>query len=271
MEQVVVSRCSYVIDEKSNKQCSRNGVISVESGKHYFCWQHHSLYYKDKYSVKVVPEPWELVKLSVSPDVTKLSNETIKNIRKMLRTFPGVVEDKDAEGLIYCFQLQEGCDDPMYYKVGFVKSQDRLKDRLEEWRDCKLIDKWPIKYPSYAESLVHLILGHWRCQRYVLYAAKAPPGRQKRYVSTWYGTDDLVPDCFINAETCPAWMPDNIWESSNATTDISLRTKASERYRMEDEWFYCDYDYISRIIKAVLELLSSDRASTAEKWFLQFC
>lgn len=258
--------CSWVLDTKTGRQCSKQAKVTVSNGQHAFCWVHWGKWKRDKDNVKTTPEPWELFKLDVMPDVTKVSKDALKSIRKMLRTFPGAVTS--SEGLVYCFQLHEGCDDPLYYKVGFVGRLERLGDRLDnEWRDCEMVHKWPVKFPDYAESLIHLMLNHYRVHRWVLYAAKAPPGHQKRYISTWYGTDDIVQDALVTADACPSWMPDDMFGQTKATRDMSLKTKASDRYRMEDEWFYCEYDYIRRVIESVVKLLSSDLASSAERWY----
>lgn len=135
-----MERCSWVLDDKTGRQCSRHVKITVQKGEHGFCWTHWGMWKRDKDKLKATPEPWELFKLQVIPDLTKISKDAAKSIRKMLRTFPGSVAGQDEqEGLIYCFQLHEGCDDPLYYKIGFVGRVERLADRLDnEWRDCEL-------------------------------------------------------------------------------------------------------------------------------------
>jgi hypothetical protein len=266
-----MERCSWVLDEKAGRQCSKSSKISVANGAHGFCWVHWGKWKREKDNLKSTPEPWDMFKLDVIPDLTKISRDAAKNIRKMLRMFPGVSKENGEDGLIYCFKLHEDCDDPLYHKIGFVGRVDRLADRLDnEWRDCNLIAKWPVKYPDYAEALIHLYLNHYRVHRWVMYAAKASPGRQKRYISTWYGTDDIVSDALMSSETCPKWLPDHLWNVDNAPRDISLKTKAAERYRMEDEWFYCDYNYIQAVIECVVKLLSSDLAKSSESWYSVF-
>lgn len=264
-----MERCSWVLDDKTERQCSKHVKITVSNGAHGFCWVHWGKWFREQHQLKTTPEPWELLKLDIAPDLTKISRDAAKNIRKMLRTFPGSIVSED--GLVYCFKLHEGCDDPHYHKVGFVGRVERLSDRLDnEWRDCELISKWPVKFPDYAESLIHLYLNHYRVHRWVLYAAKAPPGHQKRYISTWYGTDDIVQDALMQDDKCSSWLPDHMFGLSKASRDISLKTKASERYRMEDEWFFCEYEYIQRVIECVVKLLQSDVAKSAESWYSVF-
>lgn len=259
------NKCSYVLDTKSGRQCKKSPKIRVEKGAHAFCWVHWGIWYREKYDLKVAPEPWTLLGMQVDA----ASSTALKTIRKMLRIFPGSVADGAEEGSVYCFQLHKDCDDPLYHKIGYVGKRERLSDRLDnEWRDCELVEKWNTHFPAYAESLIHALLNTNRVQRWVQYAAKQAPGHQKRYISTWYGTDEVVQDSLVTSNKCLTWLPDHLHSLKHAHADISIKTKASERYRMEDEWFYCEYDTLKHVIESVIHLLKTHK--TSEEWFKAF-
>lgn len=255
-------QCSFVLDTKTSKQCSRRAKISVEKGKHAFCWAHWGIWRRERDETKAAPEPWELFGMKIIPCA-----KVEKNVRKMLRMYPGEAPDDDAEGLVYCFQLEEGCDDPNYWKIGQVGDAKRLPQRLDyEWRDSRLIEKWPVAFPAYAEALIHLLLQPYRVHRWVLYAPKAPPGRQKRYISTLFMTNLIIQDKLITTKECPDWLPDHLFGQTEAPKEIYYKTKPTERYRVEDEWFYCSYEQLRQVVEEVLKLLNQYKTSP-EKWY----
>lgn len=251
----------------AQKQCTNNGVINVDDGAHLLCWAHWKIWYKERHDVKDVPEPWHMLDLKVD-QILLMTNENVTSLRSALRNdFPhlgNVNGQKKYTGYIYVFHMPlSDVDGEDMYKVGYTTYKN-VKKRIAEWPGAVLIHHWECAYASYAETIIHLLLQHWRCYRYVFYKARAPPNAQKRYVSTWFEHPARpVHDAVWAADECPDWLPPKIYSAirnDRVTKEITKSaTPYKERYAVEQEWFYCPLDYVTKVCISVVQMIESNQ------------
>jgi len=213
--------------------------------------------------------------MAVAPDEGKLGKLTVKKIAAMLRDGPspvplrGTGEGEDTEdvssepprsggskgsgskGFIYVYRLETDRDDEMY-KIGFT-TMEKVEDRLKDWPGSLLVCAWETHCPHYAETLIHLFLQHWRCYRFVFRDWDA----RKRFVSTWF--DDhkqYVPDQVYSSRRRPLWLDASLWAhicNDDVCPQFNARSKRENRFDMEKEWFYVEWNYAKPVIEAVVE------------------
>jgi hypothetical protein len=244
------------------KQCTKMGKISVRNGEHLLCWSHWTKWYKETHGCTVVPEPWQLLGFKQGPG----SNAPLGDLRSALRNdFPV----KPQEGHVYVYRMDsDGEDEPMF-KIGYTTQG--VHQRLDQWPGSVLVNSWRTSRAHYAETLIHLYLNHWRVYRFVMYASKAKPGQHKRFVSTWYASPSKpVHDAVWASKTCPEWLPMEIYEAiqkDTLTPEINITAKSKKtRYAVEREWFYCEYEYVERIIGTVVDGISKNEKNWHRKF-----
>jgi hypothetical protein len=256
--------CSSIV--KEGHQCKNKPIILVENDEFFFCWIHWSIWYKEKHGCTTTPEPWELLGFKESPDDTKLENKTILDIRSLLRKGPG----DSKKGFIYIFKSHLK-DDLDMFKIGYT-CEESVEKRTNKWDGSILLKSWKVSHAVFAESLIHLYLQHWRCYRFVLYASKQPPAHQKRYISVWYDSPTTPVLDNITEQNREDWIPDNIYESlveyQKITSELDIKKK-KHRYKYEKEWFFCQFEYIKKIIEDITTTINNYKEDQT-KWFNAF-
>ncbi len=265
-----VSHCEA--ETQAKKRCSKKAKICVHNKN--LCWIHWTVWYKEYYKCDVVPEPWELLKMDVYPDEHHLCKKTISNIRSLLRKGIKGADPSDGnhvkvgrpggvatKGHVYVYKMKKDMNDTNHmYKIGFTSQT--VQARLLDWPGSELVESWETACPSFAESIIHAYLEHWRVRRYVLCAARTRPHEHIRFISTWYSNEDPVHDDVWYSSTCPEWMPEHIWaaiKSDTLTSEISIATKPINRYPVEIEFFYCDqFSYIHDVITTVITTINNN-------------
>ncbi len=247
--------CDYVCKSTQNP-CKNKWKIQVNDNEHCLCWKHWKIWYKEQHpSEKSVREPWELLKFSLRPPIKQMTEKNRKALRTHLRCEPS-----EKDGHIYVYRMQNEQNEPMF-KIGYTTQA--VHQRLEQWPGSVLVHSWRTSYVVYAETLIHLYLQHWRVYRFVL---QGPP-KTKQYISVWYDNPlEPVEDVWWVNRKKYDWIPENI--HGMFKQELNVRKKCAKRYRVEKEWFYCDYEYIKEIIRGLLKDL--ERCAKDNKWYLYF-
>jgi hypothetical protein len=253
-------KCTAIV-QSTKIRCSKKHKING------FCVIHWMAWYKMNYKCESVPEPWELLGFSVYPDDSHLSKDALTRIRTLLRNGPS---EGQQDGHIYVYRMEKQThDSPHMYKIGRT-DQSSVHQRLKDWPGSELVHSWRTSHSTFAESLIHAFLDHWRVRRYVLAAAKTKPNKHMRFISTWYTNEAPVHDDVWQSPNCPDWMPDHIWDAiklDKLTPEITYKTPVSKRYPVEIEFFYCnDYNYIQVVITNILEIISKN----SSHWHFKF-
>jgi len=238
------TKCDAMTKGPKSHRCKNTGIFLVGDGEHFLCYVHWQNWYEDRHGTPP-KEPWSILAFPVEPDVEKLSQKAITEIRKHLREGPSASQP----GHIYVFQAVHD-DIKEMYKIGFT-TQGSPEKRLEQWPGSILVDSWETPYANYTETLIHLFLQFWRVYRFVLYAAKQKPGQHKRYISVWYEEPETLICKALPKDS--TWIPDNLCGTTTTTREINVKTKKEHRYDYEKEWFLCEYKYITHIINGILK------------------
>ena len=262
MERVENLQCDG--QTQHQKQCTKNGTIYTENGAHFLCWTHWKIWYKQRHKHDP-PDPWDLLELPV--DTTQMTSSCVNTLRSTLRNdFPSLqCTSSKYVGYIYVFHmpLSDVVGEPMF-KIGYT-TRKNVKKRIAEWPGAVLLHHWESSHASYAETIILLLLQHWRCYRFVLYKACAAPDAQKRYVSTWYEHPTRpVHDAVWASPQCPDWLPQRIYDvirNDRVPKEITASAQQyTERYAYEQEWFYCPLDYVVQICTAVVEMIEHNKS-----------
>lgn len=239
------------------------------------CYEHWAKHYRDTHNVLSAPEPWTLLHFPAEPSTEHLRPKTLARLRSLLRHGPDPHATHEGDGYIYVYTLD--CDtrhgDP-WFKIG--RTTQAVHERLKDWPGARLMQFWSVRWNVFSETLIHAWLQHWRAYRFVLYAAKQRPGQHKRYLSLWYDPSpegngyDVVPDWVTygyahRTYDVNEWVPDHLdnvmLHRHVSQTDVDVWPRApkgsSQRYAMEQEWFYCPWCYVEHVIQSIVDVVNA--------------
>lgn len=241
------------------------------------CYEHWAKRFRDAHDGQHPGEPWALLRFTVYPSVNHLSDTCLAALRTRMRRGPDRHGANEGDGFIYVYVLDSDTKrgDP-WFKIG--RTKQKVVQRLDGWPGSRLKRSWRVRWNVFAETLIHRFLEHWRAYRFVLPVAKQAPGQSKRFLSVWYEpirvdnhtqpvydtvTDWVSYGCYHGCYGVHAWMTrigGRILTDGRVTSsDVYFfpKSKRKERYTMEKEWFYCDWDYVQDVIQAIVDVVNA--------------
>lgn len=256
-------------------RCKRR-VMSRWHG-HTMCFTHWQQRYRECYDGRLPDNPWNALHISPCITLDHMTDTNRSALYTRLRQGPDPTQRDEGDGYIYVYTLQHDMQrgDP-WFKIG--RTIQPVHQRLDQWPGSQLKRSWRVRWNVFAETLIHRVLGHWRAFRMVLYAAKQSPNAAKRFLSMWYQGQQLDSHAKVqyalvhdwvwygahhHTYHVHDWLPPLLWDSIHHQDAVTAnqdklypRSKAKDRYTMEKEWFYCEWDYVERVIEAIVHVIN---------------
>lgn len=275
-------RCTIMVVPRAPKsargkprQCSKYAISQWNDCN--WCFAHWMQGYRKTHDGHDPPMAWQLLRFTVSPSQEHLSKTDLAALGSAMRRGPDPHGKHEGHGYIYVYTLDSDTrhGDP-WFKIG--RTTQSVHQRLDGWPGSQLKKSWRVRWNVFAETLIHRFLTHWRAYRFVLAAAKQQPGQARRYLSVWYDSVQLdshaqavynvVPDWVAHGHEhhcygVDAWLPDaadTVLTRGHVTSlepTFYPKSKSKQRYTMEQEWFYCDWEYIEDVIQSVVDVINA--------------
>lgn len=218
-----------------------------------FCPQHSTLC-KQHWLLARGPHepPWVELGLRVEPHA-KLSAKALAKLTELLYRGPNAAADKPG----HIYQFVHAADHPSLYKIGYThRTPER---RLAEWTGAKLHASWAVPEAAhFAESIIHVLLDHWRVYRYT-FADPDHPG-ERHALSIWKQTGTIIEDAEYHAvrrglRSTTAWCPPKVAKAIAADAPLLMPLLKANALAREKEWFLIETDYVRAIVEAVVLLV----------------